>query len=176
MIQFVTLGFAAADADHRVREVGGNNFGPRIKQYLDSLDPPLKQGAPWCAAFVQYCSDRAAKVLGKPNPLDAVKHEALVQSYYDHFEKFVVPGERATKSGFYPEPGELVLFKFPVGGKPADRWNHIGIVAQYPSQGSPIFWCIEGNTGDVDQRDGDGVYLKPRDMSKYPTCFIRWGA
>lgn len=174
MIHLVTLGFAAADADHRVREVGGNNFGPRIKQYLDSLDPPIAQGAPWCAAFVQYCSDRAAKVIGKPNPLDAVKLEALVQSYYDQFEQFVV--KDGTKPGFYPEAGQLALFKFPVNGKPADRWNHIGIVAQYPVEGGSIFWCVEGNTGDVSQRDGDGVHLKPRDMTKQPTCFIRWGA
>lgn len=165
MIRAVTLGVALAEADHRVREVGGNNHGPRIKQYLDNLDPPMAEGAPWCAAEVQYVSDIAARGLGVTNPLDAVKLEALVQSYYDTLSyNEVSPAE--------VEPGDLALFKFSTSG----RWDHIGIVAQPPKPGSKTFWCVEGNTGDVSQRDGDGVYLKPREIDAgYPVVFLTWG-
>jgi hypothetical protein len=165
VIRLATLGVALAHADFKVREEGGNNRGPMIRKYLESLDPPIKVDAPWCAAAVQYWSDVAARGLGIRNPLDAVKHEALVQSYYDEFKIDVLgPAVR-------PEPGDLALFKF----EKSERWNHIGLVAQPPTVGS-MGWFVEGNTGDVSQRDGDGVYLKPRDVSKFPVAFIRWAA
>ena len=56
------------------------------------------------------------------------------------------------------------------GGAPRS-WNHIGQVARVGP--GTVFVSIEGNTGDVSQRDGDGVYEKPRDSAKQPTCFIR---
>ena len=65
-----------------------------------------------------------------------------------------------------------MLFKF----DGSQTWNHIGFVARPPKPGTTILWSVEGNTGDVSQRDGDGVYLKSRESSKYPTCFIRWAA
>lgn len=164
-LAIAALAFAAAEADDKVRETGGNNFGPRIKWYLDNLEPPLPQGTAWCAAFIQWVWDRAAKLLGVPNPLNTVKHEALVQSYYDHLKDDVLGG------AVNPEPGDLVLFKFPRDGKLSETWNHIGQVAQVGPGTS--FISIEGNTGDVNQRDGDGVYEKPRDSKKQPTCFIR---
>ena len=83
----------------------------------------------------------------------------------DHFTPHAtVPFEHAA-------PGDLVVFRFPNG---PDRWNHIGILARAPDEDG-VFWCVEGNTGDVDQRDGDGVYLKPRvTNAEYPVLFIRW--
>lgn len=162
MIHHVALGVALRDADNRVQEEGGNNRGPWIRQYLDNVDPPIAIAAPWCAAFVQYCSDVAARALGIPNPLDDVKHEALVQSYADWFTHAVVDPWSA-------EPGDLVLFSF--GG---ERWDHIGFVVQRPT-GNGFFTC-EGNTGVDSERDGDGVSLKPRlltDGEREPK-FIRW--
>lgn len=162
MLSYTTLGVAACDADHKVREEGGNNRGARIRQYLDNAG--IAQPAPWCAAFVQYCADVAARTLGVPNPLDAVKLEAYVQSYADQFKTQEVTEAQA-------QPGDLVLFSF--GG---ERWDHIGIVAQAPVRGT--FWVVEGNTGDVNQRDGDGVYVKPRTMKtgKRAPLFLRWAA
>ena len=162
MIETVTLGVALAEADHKVREEGGNNNGPRIRQYLDNAG--IAVPAPWCAAFVQYCSDVAARGLGVPNPLDAVKLEALVQSYADEFAHQVVDPWSA-------RPGDLVCFSF--GG---ERWDHIGVIAQPPVGQS--FWTVEGNTSTTDQRDGDSVSVKPRtlDTGTREPLFLRWGS
>lgn len=165
MLHHVTLGVALAEADHKVREEGGNNRGKRVTEYLRGMDPPINVAAPWCAAFVQYCSDVAARNLGVPNPLDAVLHEALVQSYHDALAPQALVHQDMVR------PGDLCLFRFPSG--PA-RWNHIGFVVQAPNEDG-IFFSAEGNTGDVDQRDGDGVYVKPRQIDAgFPVCFLRW--
>ena len=161
-LSLVALGVAAAEADHKVRETEGNNRGARIRQYLAGAG--ISVDAPWCAAFVDYCYDLAARTLGASNPLEPVKLEALVQSYYDRLQ-----GDQIEP--YEVEPGDLVLFKFPG----PDRWNHMGLVSQPPKQGSTVFFSVEGNTGDVDQREGDGVYVKPRDIAKQPTCFISPG-
>lgn len=164
-IRAVALGVALCDADHRVREVGGNNRGPRIRQYLENADPPITVDAPWCAAAVQYWSDVAARGLGVPNPLDLVRLEALVQSYFDQLRADEVLRQDV-------RPGDLVLYKFGASG----RWDHIGLVAQPPKGGARTFWSVEGNTSDESPADGDGVFLKPREIDAgYPVCFLTWG-
>ena len=159
-LQAVTLGFAGAEVDHKIREVGGNNRGPRVEQYLANAG--IHTAAPWCAAFVQFCSDRAASLLSVKNPLDDVKLEAYVQSYYDW------AADKPGRIVGSPRAGDLILFDFH-----GARWDHIGFVAQPPTP-EGIAWSVEGNTGDVDQRDGDGVYLKPRDTKALRVCFVRW--
>lgn len=165
-LKAVALGFALCEHDNAVREVGGNNQGPRIKKYLANTMPPINVAAPWCCAFTNYCADIAAQGLGVLNPLDEVKHEALVQSVVDwaHHGGNVVA---------IPEPGDLVAYRF----NKAQRWNHIGFVLRPPDR-LGMLATIEGNTGppDGDQREGDGVYLKMRFLSSQPTCFIRWAA
>lgn len=161
-LQDVALGVAIAESDWQVREEGGNNRGDRVSQYLRNTDPPITVAAPWCAAFVQYCADVAADAIGVSNPLDAVKREALVADYVTALRAHVE--ER-------PEPGDLVAFKFGRSG----RWNHVGFVLRPPDRAG-IFWTVEGNTSDASQRDGDGVYSKPRTLQgSYPVRFIRWG-
>lgn len=169
-LALVTLGVAIGEVDHHVREEGGENRGPRVRQYLANCDPPINVAAPWCAAFTQYCSDAAAKLLAVPNPLDAVVLEAYVESYR----------EFAEQNGLFvadPLPGDLVIFSF--GRK---RCDHIGIVLGEKSAAG-WFRTIEGNTSPgvgatsaEKEREGDGVFQKLRDASKQPTRFIRWDA
>lgn len=158
----MTAGFAAAEYDHRVREEGGNNYGPRVRKYLANAVPSLPEGHAWCAAWVQYCADKAAETFGLDNPLNEVRVEVRVASYVEWAEE--TGRQTAT-----PERGDLVCFKF----SNSARWNHIGFVAR-PPDSTGMMWCLEGNTSDVNQRDGDGVYLKPRFLSRQPTYFIRW--
>ncbi len=171
-LQDVTLGVALCEADMDVRETRGNNAGERIMEHLANVDPPIHSAAPWCAAAVQGWSDVAAGGVGAPNPLDAVRQEALVQSYHEWAEEnsLIIPFEDVQR-------GDLVLYTFGSG----DRWNHIGLVVEPLT--SSTFRAVEGNTPledapEDEQRDSrdkvDGVAVKVRRTDSYPVEFVRW--
>ena len=165
MIRLVTLGVLACEIDHGVREEGGNNLGPRMLRYRENADPPIGIAVPWCALLIQYASDVAALALGIPNPLDDVRQEALVQSYFEELADFEIRGESV-------EVGDLALFKF---GSSERAWDHIGLVARAPD-GVNEFRTIEGNTSDDSERDGDAVAYKTRVLDgSYPVTFLTWG-
>lgn len=154
---------AVRDAELGMGEEGGNNRGPYVRSLLADLDPPIAVAAPWCAAAVQAWFDSAARTLGVRNPLDAVRQEGLVQSYYEwaHSNRLIVHPDDV-------EPGDLALYQF----SGSDRWNHIGIVVRSADPGSPFFEAVEGNTSDESQRDGDQTARKPRTMFDYPVVFV----
>lgn len=158
----VALGVAICEVDNKVREEGGANAGPRVRKYLANAG--INVAAPWCAAFVQYVSDVAANALAVPNPLDAVKLEAYVQSYYVWAKEAgaLVKPEAAL-------PGDLVLYDF--HGK---RWDHIGLLLDTPTEGA--FRSVEGNTNEAGSREGDGVLVRVRSLTKYPCAFVRWAS
>lgn len=165
-IRIATLGVLAGEIDHGVREEGGNNLGPRMKRYRENADPPIGIAVPWCALLIQYASDVAAFALGITNPLDDVRQEALVQSYFDELQDQEVGLSEV-------EAGDLAFFKF---GSSDRAWDHIGIVSIPPKPGSKIFTDIEGNTSDDSERDGDAVAYKPRSyLAGYPVTFCTWG-
>lgn len=53
-------------------EVGGNNRGPRVEEYLAAAGLP--PGQPWCVAFVIWCYQRAASGLLVRSPLPRIGH------------------------------------------------------------------------------------------------------
>lgn len=172
MIAHIALGVAICEADLDVMEEGGNNRGPRVMEHLANVDPPINSAAPWCAAAVQAWSDIAARATGLSNPLDEVRLEAYVQSYYDWaFSNDKIVSKEEARAG------DLVLYKFGDSG----RWDHIGIVAE-PVDVTDHFRAVEGNTplrhtSMSEQRDsptGDGVALKTRRTDRYPVVFVRW--
>jgi hypothetical protein len=169
-LQHVTLGMALGEAEWKVREEGENR-GPRVTQYLKSMDPPIAVAAPWCAAFAQFVADRAADHMMLTNPLDAVRHEALVASYWNWAKETgkLVDLPKA-------EPGDLVLFNFRGKG-----WDHIGYVVRRITTSTLI--TVEGNTSPgvgesrvERERDGDGVFVKHRSVDRQPIAVIRWAA
>ncbi len=172
MIAHVALGVAICEADLDVMEEGGNNRGPRVMEHLANVDPPINIAVPWCAAAVQAWSDIAARAMGLPNPLDEVRLEAYVQSYYDWaYENDKIVSKDEARAG------DLVLYKFGKSG----RWDHIGILATKVDL-SDHFRAVEGNTpirhaSEAEQRDsqtGDGVAVKVRRTDRYPVKFVRW--
>lgn len=169
-LQLVTLGMAIAEADLGVREDGGENRGPRVSRYLASTDPPINVAAPWCAAWVQYLSDRAAHHLDVANPLDEVRREALVADYVSW-----AAGKNRLASIDTMRPGDLIAFNFR-----GQRWDHIGIVVRR-LQGNMVS-TVEANTSPgvgatnlERERDGDGVFTKVRNLVRQPVAIIRWG-
>jgi hypothetical protein len=167
-LELVALGCMIRDAHLGMGEDGGNNRGAFVRGLLENLDPPLAEGAPWCAAEVQSAFDVGAKQMGVPNPLDAIRREAYVQDYFTFLQGDQVDPSAALR-------GFLVLFSF--GG---ERWDHIGMVVRPPVVGSPLFTSCEGNTGpgvgattEEQERDGDGVFVKMRRLDQgYRVTFI----
>lgn len=167
LLRHLAVGIALGEAARGVREESPN-WGEDIRAYLAACDPPIKVPAPYCAAFVQACTDKAARQAGIANPLDDVVHEALVADYavLAKARGWVVPSTLA-------DTGDLILFRF-AGAAP--RWNHIGLVVSPPNR-QGLVETVEGNTGDPrqDQRDGDGVYRKTRSIhASFQTMFVRW--
>jgi len=171
------LAVAIGEAANGIREVGGENQGPRVREYLENAGIGIP--AAWCAAFIQFDADGGARYLGVENPLDEVEREALVADYV----------ELGRRNGWVIEPtearaGDLVAFKF----SGADRWNHIGFVEEavpYVTQAGTIeyapFRTIEGNTSpgvgastEEEEREGEGVFRKRRDVIQGRTIFLRW--
>lgn len=161
----VALGVAIGEMDQEVREEWGENRGARISEYRENCEPPIGDAVPWCALFVQYVTDVACRALRIRNPLDGVRLEAYVQSYYDWAaaEGRIIPPEEVL-------PGDLALFNFR-----NVRWDHIGLVLSTPTD-SGTFQTIEGNTNEAGAREGDGVFEKDRTTARYPVVFVRWAA
>ena len=149
-----------AEAEIGVREIGGNNCGPRIREYQKAtwLAP---DAWPWCAAFVDWCilqwvespSVRATldKTIGQVavwRPRTAGAWD-LVNWAKEH--KLLVAGEDAVA-----RRGDIVVYDF----------SHVGIVSEDSQRGE--LSVIEGNTngrGERDSESGDGVWKKERDRS-----------
>lgn len=158
-LRVATLGVALMELRKGVREVGQNNWGPAVSTYLKNAD--IHVPAPWCAAFVQWCSDEARKLQRMAtNPLDEVKLEAYCPSY----------AEWGVRKGFVtgaPQPGDIVLYN--LGGS---RWDHMGIYEKGYGQGR--FSAIEGNTNDDGSREGYEVARKTRKIVPGRTMFLNW--
>jgi hypothetical protein len=140
----------------------GQNWGPLVELFLRNAG--LKSAAPWCAAFVQWCSDQARDALvaaGHPvtNPLDDVPSKALVRSYVNE-------AQRRGWIAATPQPGDLFAWVNP------DGTGHIGFVERVADG---VLHTVEGNTNDAGSREGDGVYRRTRRITS-SFVFIRYRA
>lgn len=133
-----------------VREATGHNDGPAVESYLRSVG--LGKGYAWCASFVYWCFNQAAKEAGVPNPLPQTG------GVLDHLSK--------TKGAIVhtPQPGDVFIMDFGEGK------GHTGIVKEV--RADKIF-TIEGNTNIEGSRNGDGVYERSRNISSIK-AFIRY--
>ena len=128
-------------------EATGNNDGAGIDRILASVGLE-GTGAPYCAAFVRYCYDRAG--LRGFGPRSALA-SAWVQA----------PTWTAARGGRTPLPGDVWGIWFPS----KNRVAHTGIVRSW---GAQVMVTIEANTspdaaaGSVADRNGDGVWSKRR--------------
>lgn len=159
-----------AEREVGVREVGGNNQGPRVEVYqrMTWLHPAPW---PWCAAFTCWVLAQALQTpagavtlsqlgttLGSFRCKDASafgwikwakKHNLIV--FDEHSDLHL------------PAAGDFVVFDF----------SHIGIVSRNFGQGATTaepteIHTIEGNTngkGERDSQSGDGVWRKVRNIN-----------
>jgi hypothetical protein len=146
-----------AEDELGVREEGGPNKGPRIRQYQSAtwLEP---ESWPWCAAFVCWVIQQGLKLpdvrrsLGIVAEDDAMRWRPKTAGAYD-FANWAKKRSLAVLSENNDcYRGDIVIFDF----------SHIGLVVQDAPATSEFIQTIEGNTNGLGSRDGDGVFLKKR--------------
>jgi hypothetical protein len=148
-----------------VREAGGPNRGPQVDQYLQRVGKdPTKGAYSWCAAFVYWCFDEAAKALSVANPV--VKTAGVL----DHWAKSPTEARVYAKAAFDDpsliRPGAIFIIDHGSGK------GHTGIVTKVLSG---EIATIEGNTNSRGSREGDGVYQKTRTIASINVGFIDYG-
>lgn len=139
-----------------MEEPPGSNRGPEVDAYLKSVGlNPAGGGVAWCAAFVYFCFQTAAKRLGRPNPV--VKTAGVLDHWTRALERGI-PTITAAKAHMQEDlvrPGLIFVIDTgdPGGG------GHTGLVQAIVS-GKLV--TIEGNTNDGGPREGMGVFRRER--------------
>ena len=116
------------------REIGGNNRGPWVRKYLKPTG--LKQGNPWCAAFVSWCFLQACKGNESQMPFSySPGARAIRRQFKRKGWTFESPNGRQPKSG------DLVVWW---RGQFKGWQGHVGLVHQVRDG---MLYTIEGNRG-----------------------------
>ena len=147
-----------------VLEVGGNNSGREVKAYLASTG--LKEGPPWCAAFVHWNYRQCDRVI------EPSRSFALAASWHPKSRRIWQRGswtpDTAKTFTRITRNGDMFSLWYTTLSPP--RIGHTGIV--YDEDPQYVF-TVEGNTSSGGSRDGDGVYLRKR-LKKSLYCLSRW--
>lgn len=130
-----------------VRERTGRNDGKEVEKYLATVG--LGKGHPWCAAFVKWCLLQGniieARVINGM-ALSTEKRDAIVYRQGRYFGK--------VKSA-----DVFTLFY-----RKLNRIGHTGFVHGWANKEAGSIFTVEGNTNSGGSRDGDGVYLRVRQI------------
>ena len=145
-----------AKAEVGVREVGNTNCGIRVNEYKAATWLNPKKGWPWCAAFVCWVI-REALVSSGTKETKTFKRPRTAGAW--DFENWSIAQDSTTWMRRDPAgdimPGDIVMFTF----------SHIGIAVSEPDEKGNVT-VAEGNTDKAGSREGGGVYLKTRNISK----------
>ena len=112
-------------------ETTGNNRGVDVVKYRRGVD----DGGSWCAAFVSYCYEGAALMVGRPLPRPLMRHHGA--------KRLGGLVEAAGRRLSVPEPGSVIWWD---RGDPGSWQGHIGIVSHYDPATDTVH-VIEGNKG-----------------------------
>lgn len=144
-----------------VKEVGGNNKGPRIREYQSATWLPPGPW-PWCAAFVDYCLMEWLKssLVRDWLKLTDAQADAFRPKTAGAWDLANWARQNNRRVSILTEDakalhGDIIIFDF----------SHVGIVE---ADNGKAFATIEGNTnvaGARDSESGDGVWRKTRERS-----------
>ena len=139
-----------------VREVGNTNCGILVNEYKAATWLNPNKGWPWCAAFVCWII-REALISSGVKETKTFKRPKTAAAW--DFENWSIAQDSTTWMRKAPEgdimPGDIVIFTF----------SHIGIAVSSPDKKGNVK-TVEGNTDTAGSREGGGVYLKTRNISK----------
>jgi len=143
-----------------MEEPPGSNRGKRVEEYLSSVG--LGPGLFWCAAFIYWCFDKAAKKKGVRNPL--VKTGGCLY-HWDHTKGKKIPARQAVNNPSLLKPGQIFIINNGGGH------GHTGLVEKI--EGGFIH-TIEGNSNPSGSSNGIGVFRLRRKIAKINTGFIEY--
>jgi hypothetical protein len=139
----------AAESQIGVRETSKNG-GDSIAVYQQATWLPVGPW-PWCAAFICWCINKAmiggTWTFKRPETAGAWDLENWCKSV-DNSAKLKKPPTSVKR-------GDVVIYKF----------SHVGIAVDDLDENGMVK-VVEGNTNGEGSREGDGVYLKHRSISK----------
>jgi len=145
-----------AKAEVGVREIRDTNCGEVVNEYKAATWLNPKKGWPWCAAFVCWVIREALKSSGVKET-KTFKRPRTAGAW--DFENWSIDQDSTTWMRKPHDgdilPGDIVIFKF----------SHIGIAVSSPNKDGNVI-VAEGNTDSAGSREGGGVYLKTRNLSK----------
>jgi hypothetical protein len=138
----------------------GSNWGPKVKEYLacGGLGFP----AAWCAGFVYWCFDQAAKQAGKKNPLCKT---CGVMMHWNKSDGKKILAKDAISNPALIKPGHIFVISFGGG------LGHTGLVE---SVNGGFINVIEGNTNDNGSREGIGVFRRVRKINSINKGFLEY--
>lgn len=147
-----------------VREATGHNDGVEVEAMLAEVG--MRKGNSWCGAFVHRAlTDANVSLPGRPSSF------AWAPTW--HPERRIIwkastsqTQRRSSAVEQVPMPGDV----FGIYYHKLQRVAHVGIVQSW---GVPYCITVEGNTGSTGSREGDGVYVKKRQV-KQLYCVSRW--
>jgi hypothetical protein len=142
-----TLFGLAAEACVGIREKSGNNDGPMVELIQKTIGGADNE--PWCMSFMQTCLAYAEEKTGIESPIIASEH---VRTTWNE-----TPVAQRVKA--YPLKYAIICWGYE--GKTS---GHTGVLTDYMRNS----WMatVEGNTGDSNMREGDGVYAKKRNWHR----------
>jgi len=134
-----------------IREKSGHNDGKAVEMYLASCR--LQAGAPWCAAFVNWCLQSCgAPAAGSGWSPDWFPVSKIIWAGGTGKDK---TRGLSRDSGALPQRGDVLGIYFPSKGRVA----HVLFCEEW--RGESVI-TVEGNTNEKGSREGDGVYRKIR--------------
>jgi len=128
-----------------VREATGHNDGPQVEAFLRTVG--LGAGYAWCAAFVKWCLLNAGVASAKAiNAMAASTHR---------------PGHLVYYKGKWlkqPRPGDVATIYY----KSLKRIGHT--LFFHGITGNGMIYSVEGNTNSQNSREGNGTYMRIRQI------------
>ncbi|MXV52468.1 CHAP domain-containing protein [Pedobacter sp. HMF7647] len=141
-----------------MEEPPGSNKGVQVNKYLASVDCP--PGSFWCAGFVYWCFNEAAKSLGVANPL------FKTGGCLDHWNNTNGRRIKALDAANNPsliQAGSIFIINHGEGK------GHTGIVVK---EDGGFIHTIEGNSNPSGSSNGIGVFELQRKIIKINAGFI----
>jgi hypothetical protein len=130
----------------------GSNWGPEVSQYLAAVG--VKSPAPWCAAFVKWCFDKAS-----------IRTTITAWSPTAHNAKNIIYAKGQQLKP--PLPGDVFTLYY----TNLRRIAHTGFFDGMTN--TTIYKTVEGNTNKQGSREGTAVLVKYRSL-KSTYSITRW--